>query len=182
MAKSTADLVVVIQPLLQESVRQILPKDDFVSSLARGFKGLRIGFLSPKEWHFLPKVQKPVESATEQMNKTYMDAMTKIEEAGAYIQYPVSIPLPSELFIGSELAISTIISHEYGNNVKEYLEALAYSEVHDLEDIIAFNIEHAYKELPEEFPDQSRLLRALQKSAERRNNRASQSPLPRHCT
>ena len=55
IAKSTADLAVVIEPLLQESVRQILPKDGFVSSLAGEFKGLRIGFLSPKEWHFPPQ-------------------------------------------------------------------------------------------------------------------------------
>ena len=160
MAKSVADVAIVTECLLKDSARQSLPKDGFASFLTGSFKNLRIGFLSPEEWHFPAKMQKQVKSATEQIRDTYMDAIKRIEEAGAHVQYPVSIPTVSELSIDGKDAISTVIYHEYGDNIKEYLAALDYSKVHNLEDIIEFNINYAAKELPEESPGQSRLLKA----------------------
>ena len=157
MAKSVVDVATVTECLLKDSARQSLPKDGFTSFLAGSFKDLRIGFLSPEEWHFPAKMQKQVKSATEQMRDTYIDAIRRIKEAGAHVQYPISIPTVSDLSIDGEDAINTVI---YENNIKEYLAALDYSKVHNLKDIIEFNTNHAAKELPEGFPDQSRLLKA----------------------
>ena len=67
MTKSVDDLANVMGIILTADARQNLPREGFSSFLTKRFDDLRIGFLSPTEWHFPPDKCRPVDSATRQM-------------------------------------------------------------------------------------------------------------------
>jgi amidase len=67
MAKSTRDLALVTEIVLNDDARSKLPKDGYLSNLKTNFSGLSIGFLDPGVWRWPPHVQKQEEGTLEQI-------------------------------------------------------------------------------------------------------------------
>ena len=87
MAKSTLDLAVITELLLDNKTRSQLPPDGFLSYLHGNFKGLKLGFLDHRLWRWPRRVQKQVPGTLEQMvglrDRTFI-----VDTAGANNQSP----------------------------------------------------------------------------------------------
>lgn len=67
MSKSVADLTVVTELLLTDRVRTTLPTDGYTSNLTKTFKGLKIGFLDPKEWYLPERLCPQIPSVAQEL-------------------------------------------------------------------------------------------------------------------
>lgn len=71
MTKSTADLALITELVLNQKAREALPDDGFQIFLRTDFDGLKIGFLDPAIWRWPAHIQKQEEGTLEQMVSSY---------------------------------------------------------------------------------------------------------------
>lgn len=116
MAKSVIDLATITDCLLESNARGFFQSGDLVERLSKSFRGLRIGFLDPRVWHYPPELVEEIEEVDRQIVSgfckmllylmltmtTQIDAIDNavsiIRNCGAaYVEYPVSVPPISSL-------------------------------------------------------------------------------------
>ena len=116
MAKSVIDLATITDCLLESNARESFRSGELVERLSKTFRGLRIGFLDPRVWHYPPELVEGIEEANRQMvsgfckNLFYLmltmttqinavdNAVSIIRNReAAYVEYPVSVPPVSSL-------------------------------------------------------------------------------------
>jgi amidase len=67
MAKSVTDLTIVTELLHTDRVRSTLPADGYASNLTKTFKGLKVGFLDPAEWHLPERLCPQIPSVVQEL-------------------------------------------------------------------------------------------------------------------
>ncbi|KAL8854605.1 MAG: hypothetical protein Q9221_000640 [Calogaya cf. arnoldii] len=134
MAKTVEDLAKIMD-LLQEGKH-------YTSHMTSSFKGLRLGFVDPELWKAADLVVEPNEEFDEQNLAAMNAAIANIRGGGARVVQPVKLVTLEEAM------------EEGGGDIDELM-------VYGLEDLIAYNQEHADLELPPEHPNQEILIGAL---------------------
>src|SRR5581483_1233153 len=100
-----------------------------------GLNGKRIGVL-----------RKPFAGYSEHTDTVYEQALQALKEAGATLLDPVAIRTAREL--RRSRAEGVLMAHEFKHDLNAYLATRSGLPVKSLEDLIAFNREHADVELP----------------------------------
>ncbi|OAQ99133.1 hypothetical protein LLEC1_03432 [Akanthomyces lecanii] len=184
MAKSSRDLALLSELVLNPQAREKLPADGYLSFTKSTFEGLSIGFVDPEIWRWPETVQPQHGNSLEELRTGYKEAMDLVTRYQARAIYPVSLPPVADFMLdGQPCTIMAIpwldgadwaIGHVFKRNVDSYLESLATSEVRTLEDIIQYNKDHSDQELPlgivdlhltnatTDFPEQGRLIDTLE--------------------
>jgi len=162
MAKSASDLAILTEMLLNEKARTELPSDGYLSFMQTDFEGLKIGFVDPEEWHWPEALQPQHDGSGQQMQAGYLGAIDRIKKSQGAVVYPVSLPPVSELMLDGQPATIMAARHVFKQNVDRFLGLYESSDVRSVEDIIQYNKDHAEMELPEDFPEQGRLVHALE--------------------
>ncbi|KAH7397975.1 amidase signature domain-containing protein [Cadophora sp. MPI-SDFR-AT-0126] len=155
MAKSTADLALLLEMMLTDEARQHLPPGGFKSSLVGDWKDLSVGFVDPSLWRLPAGICPEDEEAVAQQEAAIHAAMKKIADLGARVEYPVLLPPPGDFDLES------ILDYEFAGMFHDFADRFQKPKAKNLQELIAFNKEHADLELPEEYPSQSYLEFAL---------------------
>ena len=100
-----------------------------------GLKGARIGV--PRQVYF---------GYSDKTDAIANAAIQRLAELGATIVDPADIPTAQQM--ASSNSELTVLLFEFKADLNKYLSELVDSPVHTLEDIIAFNTQHASRELP----------------------------------
>ncbi|KAL5119079.1 hypothetical protein ACEQ8H_003003 [Pleosporales sp. CAS-2024a] len=178
LTKSVLDLALMTELLHTPEARPKLPQDGYRSFLTKTFKGLKIGFADPAIWHFPPAMCPQISSVVKQLNGAYFKARDKIKDLGTEAEYPVELPkLDSLMRTGNQSAYSVILSHDYEDNVNDYLGALESSEVRNLKELIDWNKAHADIEMPYDHADQGRLIKAYEETVDSKEYEAAKAHL-----
>ncbi|EOO01360.1 putative amidase family protein [Phaeoacremonium minimum UCRPA7] len=141
MARSVRDVALATEAMLDESTRAKLPEGGYGSFLNASFDGMRIGFVDPALWRFPPDLWVPSDDAKEQHDKAYRSAMKRVEELGAKVVYPVSLPSYKELEVNAFENVQAAQDFFDG-----YVDAK--SKIRSLADVIQYNKDHADQSLP----------------------------------
>ncbi|KAH6615688.1 amidase signature domain-containing protein [Chaetomium sp. MPI-SDFR-AT-0129] len=173
MAKSVLDLAHLTELVLIREDREKLPADGYLSFLKKDFGGLRVGFVDPELWRWPENIQRQHGNSLEQLRAGYTTAMERLENHGATVTYPISLPAASEFMLSGQPAKITAIRHVFRENVEGYLNSLSSSEVRTLPELVQFNRENSDKELPPDFPDQNRLIDTLENVIDRQTYEAA---------
>ena len=81
MAKSTLDLAVLSELLLNPQARSQLPPDGYLSFLKKDFRGLSIGFVDPEKWQWPEVLQRQEGNSLQQLvDKPRMRCAAEIED------------------------------------------------------------------------------------------------------
>lgn len=67
MAKSTTDLAIMTEMVLNPEARAKIPSDGYVSFMKNSFAGLNVGFVDPEVWRWPENVQPQHQNSAEQM-------------------------------------------------------------------------------------------------------------------
>ncbi|KAH0266522.1 hypothetical protein KCU91_g10694, partial [Aureobasidium melanogenum] len=161
MAKSVGDLAAATEVLLTEAARKALPADGFSSSFVKNFHNMTLGFVNPTKWRLPDSLFAPDAKIRSEMDDAYFNARHNISIHGGTVIKDVFLISPSELKINGVSDISTVIGFELRRNIDRYLSELSESEVRNLPELIDWIEQHKEQELPEEAPDQDRLIKAL---------------------
>lgn len=118
MAKSVIDLATITDSLLESKARESFQSEsrELVECLSKTFRGLRIGFLDPRVWHYPPELVEKIEEVDRQIvsdfckslfyilltTTTQINAIDNVvsiirNRKAAYVEYPVSVPPVSSL-------------------------------------------------------------------------------------
>uniref|UniRef100_A0A8H7N472 Amidase domain-containing protein n=1 Tax=Bionectria ochroleuca TaxID=29856 RepID=A0A8H7N472_BIOOC len=155
MARSPSDLAAVTQLMMATVPGQ---SDTNFSDLMTGkWDGIRLGFVDEKIWQLPEGLCHANEEALAEMRSTYHGMMQKLRSLGVHVEYPVELPTGDKVWSG----IGDIINYEFSGVMDRYLGSLDASNVRSLEDLVEWNHRHPDKELPPEFPSQSKLESAL---------------------
>ena len=65
--KSVSDLADVTTALVKSEITKSMSENGYRQFLTRDFRGLRIGFLDPRDWQFPPKLCKYIKAVTDQL-------------------------------------------------------------------------------------------------------------------
>lgn len=110
MARSAADLALSTQVIQTTTI----PSRDYSTALTRSLKNFRLGFVDEHIWRMPAGIYERNDEATEQMvsrlirsvmfiadeqskNSGYHEAMSRIKQAGGFVQYAVGIPKGGEI-------------------------------------------------------------------------------------
>ncbi len=96
MAKSTADLALLLEMMLTEEARQHLPPGGYKSALVHTWDSISVGFVDPSLWRLPASICPPDKDAIAQQETAIHAAMKKMSDLGARIVYPVELPPYSE--------------------------------------------------------------------------------------
>lgn len=116
MAKSVIDLATITDCLLESNARESFQSVELVECLSKTFRGLKIGFLDPRVWHYPPELVEEIEEVDRQVVSgfcksllylmlTMISQMDAVDNAvsvirnreAAHVEYPVSVPPVSSL-------------------------------------------------------------------------------------
>jgi amidase len=163
MARSTHDVAIATEAMLDYDARSQLPAGGYLSYRTTSFADLKLGFVDPSEWRFPPDLWVPSDDAKSQHDSAYMAAMEKMKDLGAKVAYPVSMKKPDDLSIGNEWPLATIQSFEIEEAAKELFSqyVVSESEIQSLADMVKYNEDHPETCLPKNAPDQSWLVKAV---------------------
>jgi amidase len=118
---------------------------DYTSFLrADGLRGARIGVVR----QFRTGISEHVDAVFEQ-------AVARLRAAGAELVDNVMIPGEAEIRdtgrvpgAGSDTTETIVLQYDFKADIKQYLDTRPQARVHDLADLIQFNLDHADEELP----------------------------------
>jgi len=98
---------VITEALMKPQYREkISPQGPLTDFLTKTFKGLRIGVLDPRVWKYPPGSANTPENIVIEMHENLEAVISKIgSEADVHVEYPVSIPLLSDLEVEGKPAL-----------------------------------------------------------------------------
>ncbi|WVN90652.1 uncharacterized protein L203_105894 [Cryptococcus depauperatus CBS 7841] len=141
--------------------RERISKGHLTDFLTKSFKGLRIGFLDPRVWKYPSDTANTPEDMVIEMRETLEAVISKIgSEEDVHVEYPVSIPMISDLNVEGKPSLGIILSYEAKQAFEDWFREAEVDGIKTLEDLIKFNEDHASIEFDTEHPDQGQLLRA----------------------
>nr|ODN85433.1 hypothetical protein L203_05049 [Cryptococcus depauperatus CBS 7841] len=161
LARSPHDVAVITEALLKPQYRERISKGHLTDFLTKSFKGLRIGFLDPRVWKYPSDTANTPEDMVIEMANFFSAVISKIgSEEDVHVEYPVSIPMISDLNVEGKPSLGIILSYEAKQAFEDWFREAEVDGIKTLEDLIKFNEDHASIEFDTEHPDQGQLLRA----------------------
>ncbi|KAL8852202.1 MAG: hypothetical protein Q9221_002912 [Calogaya cf. arnoldii] len=158
MAKGCEDIASVMNVLMDEQLQ--------VRS-GEGWKGVKIGLVDLRAW-WLPEpyLTSEPKSYQEQVLTAVEEAIRTIEEKGAQVfkNTPLITMQEFEKDIPDTQGLHDVMTHPFRKAFEEFLSLFPDCPATTLKDVINFNDEHAYLELPKESPDQDLLVMAEEHS------------------
>ncbi|KAK1753888.1 Glutamyl-tRNA amidotransferase subunit A, mitochondrial [Echria macrotheca] len=155
MAKSAADLLLLMQVLMRETYPDIKSSWD----------GLSVGFLDPDVWKTGEAMCRQHEGTAEQMKQDYLDMVAMISKEGCKVKYPMTMPDVAQVAVDGKDAIMPIAFWDFKNLcIPRFLAGFDESPVRNLADIIRFHEENKEKCLPPPYNSQADLIQALEDS------------------
>ncbi|KAJ2991373.1 hypothetical protein NUW58_g2540 [Xylaria curta] len=157
LARSPHDVAVITEALLKPQYLEKISQGHLTEFLTKSFKGLRIGVLNPREW----KYPNDTANTPEDMREKLEEVISKIgREEDVHVEYPVSIPMLSDLNVEGKPSLGIILSYEARQAFEDWFREARVDGIETLEDLIKFNEDHASAEFDTEHPDHGQLLRA----------------------
>ncbi|KAH8898126.1 amidase signature enzyme [Thozetella sp. PMI_491] len=154
MAKTTADLVPVVETLLGRALPGVLQKN---------WDGLSVGFVDPKVWDLHESMCLPKEGTAEEMVEKYEAAVAEIRKSGGNVKYPVHPAKLEELTVDGQQVMMPISFWDFKNKeIPAFIAEYEECPVSSLADIVKYNEENKDKALPPPFPDQGDLVKAVE--------------------
>ncbi|KAG0650131.1 amidase [Hyphodiscus hymeniophilus] len=163
MAKTAADLAMLIEVILTPEASKRVPGGGFVSVMKgkAGLEGLRIGFVDSKwgtneetrdeKWGTNPVVSRLLcrrSCDVDDIKKMQYEGAVKIlRENGAHVLYPLRPPAPQTL-VYNDIKMKKVAYHEFKTVIQEFCNEFEDPGVRTVEDIIKFNSEHKEIALP----------------------------------
>nr|ODN89884.1 hypothetical protein L204_06161 [Cryptococcus depauperatus CBS 7855] len=161
LARSPHDVAVITEALLKPQYREQISKGHLTDFLTKSFKGLRIGVLDPRVWKYPSDTANTPEDMVIEMASLFSAVISKIgSEEDVHVEYPVSIPMISDLNVEGKPSLGIILSYEAKQAFEDWFRDAEVDGIKTLEDLIKFNEDHASIEFDTEHPDQGQLLRA----------------------
>lgn len=158
IARCAYDIAVMMDVIVNPQMRK--GASSYTSHVTGSFEGLRIGVLNPKDWHLNPTMCRPNKSFDDQVDREVADAYEKLKYLAPVVK-EVSLPSTKELDVDGMNQITKVMDSQFRTTMDKYLESLAFSEVRNLEEMMAFMNSHHEKEFPRESPNMNRLQTAL---------------------
>ncbi|KAH0280497.1 amidase signature enzyme, partial [Aureobasidium melanogenum] len=157
MAKSAVDV--------NHLASVIMDKDmSFDSEQDCSFRGLKVGFLDPKVWHFPGNDYCDFPGDTRaQVETAFIDASWTIGLLGADIRHDLHLSLPGKNFeisgrsLGYEHCMQRLKSGDFVSFAAQY----QHSVVRTLKQMVAWNADHASISMPPDHPSQDELIDLL---------------------
>ncbi|KAI4224190.1 MAG: hypothetical protein L6R36_004850 [Xanthoria steineri] len=154
MAKGCEDIASVMNVLMNEQL-QVRSGDSW--------EGVKVGLVDLRQW-WLPEpyLESEPKSYQEQVLTAVEEAIRTIEEKGArVIRSTPLITMPEfEKDIPGTQGLHDVMTHPFQKAFEEFLALFPDCPAKTLREVIEFNNEHAYVELPKESPDQDLLVMA----------------------
>ncbi|KAF2108353.1 amidase signature domain-containing protein [Lophiotrema nucula] len=138
IAKSVPDLTHLTKVILSAASE---PRE-LRMDLPQAWDNMKLGFVEPGKWKLPDKLFASDPAYLRQIRSAYEAAIDEIQSMHADVQYPVSVPHPSEIKYKGDDGKIKIFLAEMRNSMNEYLATLEQSQVRSLEDIIEFNKNH----------------------------------------
>ncbi|KAH8688628.1 amidase signature domain-containing protein [Phaeosphaeriaceae sp. PMI808] len=138
MAKSVEDLANVMDVIVDPG-KTCIPTGGFASCIISDWSSLRVGVLDPSQWELSEEFVKHYPGAEEQMYRSYLRAYKQIERLSKSFHWNVPLPPAETLKVGDELAHRKICIGLFQREIETYLQDLAYTRVHTLQEIVDFN-------------------------------------------
>ncbi|OAL27927.1 hypothetical protein AYO22_03272 [Fonsecaea multimorphosa] len=161
MAKTPYDMAVLLDAIVDPERK---PSQSYTSALTGSWSDISVATLDPEVWDLPDTWLRPVENATQQMNREIRQAYAKIETLAK--SYAGSVPLirPDAFKLNGQKSEVVVVAADFVRNINAYLETRVNSTVRNLQELIEFNERHAEMELSPYSPNQERLTRAYRQS------------------
>ncbi|KAL8418926.1 hypothetical protein RB594_002220 [Gaeumannomyces avenae] len=158
MAKSPEDLANLMDVLLGNAT---LGSELGKFAAQETWEGLKVAFVDPSLWSFLPIICDPDPVLIEQQRTELDAAVSLIESSGAAVKRNVPLTSMDELEVDGEDAMEMIWGHDFVKEWSGYLKGYQDCDIKSVEDIIKFNKKNAQQALPPRYPDQQLLEMAV---------------------
>ncbi|KIE01194.1 amidase family protein, partial [Metarhizium majus ARSEF 297] len=146
MTKTTKDLAVVMDIITDPGN---VPSGGYVSRVTGSWEGLKIGTLDPEKWNFPPVARKILdEGMEEQLNGEVRDAYEVIKHHAPVFKGNVPLSSVDVLTLNGDDVLLKIFEKDFKREFESYLKLLDNPQVRSLGELIAFNEQHAGRELP----------------------------------
>ncbi|KAK1832513.1 amidase signature domain-containing protein [Podospora conica] len=132
---------------------------DFVRT--ETWAGLRVGFVDPTLWNFVPFICDPDYVLIEQQHRALSKAVDVIYANGGRVQENVPLTSMDELVLDGKDALDQLWNHDYEREMNKFLALYKETPVRTLAELVKYNREHASEALPPQFPNQELLESAL---------------------
>jgi amidase len=110
MAKSAEDLITFFS---------IMEGKDFDDTLVKGWKGIKVGFVDPRLWQFVPAVCDPDPTFLQQVYAEMSAAAAFLLEAGAIVKRNIPLASMKELELDGEDILEQIWSKCFSTPISE---------------------------------------------------------------
>ncbi|KAL7784958.1 putative amidase [Trichoderma ceciliae] len=161
MAKTAQDLAALTEILFLTVPSSPLAGKDLTAEFRKSLHGLRLGFVDVNDWTISPTALKPDEKYLQQRRDHWNHAISEFSRLGAKIISPIKIKKPSEYTFRGNSSYQVIRYGGWKRIVAAYLNDLAETEVHSLEDIVEFSKKNPGLEFSDSCPNQNSLIDAL---------------------
>ncbi|KAJ4263557.1 hypothetical protein NW762_006376 [Fusarium torreyae] len=148
IAKSVQDCANILDVLL--------PGRDFGSHLTKSWHGIKVAYLDYKKWQFEDWICDHTPAFDSEHENAMLDAMKKLEAAGASVSYNAPLLMPEAVIEKYETAsLNSLQGHELVFTFERFLALFDNPNLRTLDDLVKFNKEHTELELPPEQSSQS---------------------------
>ncbi|KAJ4861604.1 hypothetical protein T069G_02558 [Trichoderma breve] len=161
MAKTAQDLAALTEILFLTVPGSPMAGKSLIADFSSSLDGLRLGFVEPNDWMFSSTILEPDETYLQQRRDHWNHAMNELNRLGAKIICPIKIKKTSEYTFEGKSSYQVIRYGGWKRIVADYLDNLAESKVHSLEDIVEFSKQNPDLEFSDVCPNQDSLLNVL---------------------
>ncbi|PSN63897.1 amidase signature enzyme [Corynespora cassiicola Philippines] len=157
MTKTVHDLAVLLD-VISERGNSSSNDESFTSNLQDSWGNISVATLDPEIWSH-PNI-KPVQEATEQINREIRGAYQKIKSLAK--NYVENVPLitKEKIALHGNDSLGLVMLADFKRDMNTYLRDLDVSDVRSIKELIEFNNQHKEKELPLGNDNQRRLIAA----------------------
>ncbi|KAF5230431.1 hypothetical protein FAUST_9824 [Fusarium austroamericanum] len=158
MAKSVLDMANLLDVLVDPKLAT-RPEGGYKTAVTGSWGNIRIGVVDAKKWLFPAKVVKYNKEATDQMLRDWDAAVEKLKSVVKVVK-PMTLVSVEEATEGGKRDIWQAFDTTFKPLLEDYLKTVDDCKISTLEDLIAFNTQHAEQELPPSADNQAGLIRA----------------------
>ncbi|RFU74341.1 amidase family [Trichoderma arundinaceum] len=155
MTKTTKDLAMLMDIITDP---ENIPSGGYASRVTGSWEGLRIGTVDPEKWKYPPQARKILyEGMERQLVVQVRDAYEVIKQHATVFKDNVPLGPYDVLILNGEEALLKVFERDFKEEFENYLKFLDTPKVKSLGELIAFNKQHADKELPPGYDNQDML-------------------------
>ncbi|KAH6609834.1 hypothetical protein Trco_003180 [Trichoderma cornu-damae] len=152
MTKTTKDLAALMDVITDPGN---VPSGGYASRVTGSWEGLKIGTLDPEKWRYPPEARKVLDEGMEkQLVDQVRDAYEVIKQHAPIFKDNVPLNTGDALMLNGDDALLKVFERDFKEEFENYLKLLDTPQVRSLGELIAFNKQHADRELPPGYDNQ----------------------------